>query len=121
MNHVLKKPVFLALALVLPMSALAQLVKDGAAANIAGAQASNVYFGTYRQTSDGADGFNVDPIKWRVLQNNTTDQRLFLLADQNLDAVQYHEDDESVTWEYSTIRAWLEPMLASGRQMSLTG
>ena len=95
-----------------------QLVKDGAAANIAGAQASNVYFGTYRQTSDGADGFNVDPIKWRVLQNNTTDQRLFLLADQNLDAVQYHEDDESVTWEYSTIRAWLNGYAASAHDGS---
>jgi hypothetical protein len=56
----------------LPTAALAtgtdkaiQLVASGAAANIAGAQANNVYFGTYPQSSDGNGGYNDDPIKWR--------------------------------------------------------
>ena len=86
-----------------------QLVdKSGAtpiAGNIAGAQASNVYFGTYPQSSDGNGGYNDDPIKWRVLQN--ADGHLLLLADRNLDAVQYNTNDTSVTWETSTMRSWL--------------
>ena len=84
-----------------------QLVKDGAAANISGGQASNIYFGTYKQSSDGNNGFNTDPIKWRVLANNTSSKQLFLLSDQGLDAVQYHTEAEDVTWEKSTIRSWL--------------
>lgn len=66
------------------------------AENIEGAQGSSVYFGTYRQSKTG-DTYNEDPIKWRVLQN--ADGKLFLLADQNLDVMRYHNDYESVTWE----------------------
>jgi|GEM_PF-1907796 len=76
-----------------------------AAGNIAGAQASNIYFGTYQQSDDGQGGYNTDPIKWRVLQN--ADGHLLLLSDQNLDAVQYNTNRTSVTWETSTIRSWL--------------
>ena len=54
------------------------------AANISGAQEDNIYFGTYRQSSDGSGGYNIDPIKWRVLSN--ADGKLFLLSDRNLDA-----------------------------------
>ena len=84
-----------------------QLVKDGAAANIIGGQASNIYFGTYKQSSDGNNGYNTDPIKWRVLANNTSSKQLFLLSDQALDTVPYHTEKEDVTWEKSTIRSWL--------------
>ena len=110
--------IFLALALVLglapAMSVPAhaagtnkaiQLVEGGSAANISGAQASNVYFGNYKQTSDGGSGYNVDPIKWRVLEN--ANSQLFLLADQNLDVFRYHNDYVSVTWETSHMRSWL--------------
>ncbi len=38
------------------------LVTNGAAEYILGAQQSNIWFGSYKQSSDGADGFNVDPI-----------------------------------------------------------
>ena len=82
-----------------------QLVDSGTAANISGAQADNIYFGTYQQSSDGNSGYNIDPIKWRVLEN--ADGQLFLLSDQNLDVFQYHTDWESVTWEKSTMRSWL--------------
>ena len=81
-----------------------QLVKNGSASNIEGAQKSNVYFGTYKQTKNG-DGFNIDPIKWRVLSNSG--EKLFLLSDMNLDVSQYHTVGEDVTWEESTIRSWL--------------
>ena len=83
-----------------------QLVTDGTAANLPGAQQSNVYFGNYKQSSNGAGDFNVDPIKWRVLSN--ADGKLFLLSDQNLDAMQYYsEQDVIVNWEYCIIRPWL--------------
>ncbi len=84
-----------------------QLVKDGAAANISGGQASNIYFGTYKQSSAGEDGYNTDPIKWRVLANNADTKQLFLLSDQALDTVKYHTESKAVTWETSTIRSWL--------------
>lgn len=82
-----------------------QLVDSGTAANIGGGQADNIYFGTYQQSSNGSGGYNIDPIKWRVLEN--ANGQLFLLSDQNLDVFQYHTDSESVTWEKSTMRSWL--------------
>ena len=88
-----------------------QLVDSGTAANIGGGQADNLYFGTYQQSSDGNGGYNIDPIKWRVLEN--AGGQLFLLSDQNLDVFQYHTDWESVTWEKSTMRSWLNGYGAS--------
>ena len=88
-----------------------QLVDSGTVANISGGQADNIYFGTYQQSSDGSGGYNTDPIKWRVLEN--ADGQLFLLSDQNLDVFQYHTDNESVTWETSTMRSWLNGYDAS--------
>lgn len=88
-----------------------QLVDSGTAANIGGGQADNIYFGTYQQSSDGSGGYNTNPIKWRVLEN--ANGQLFLLSDQNLDVFQYHTDRESVTWEKSTMRSWLNGYGAS--------
>ena len=96
----------------LPTAALAadtgkaiQLVSEGSAGNLGGGQADNIYFGTYEQSSDGSGGYNLDPIKWRVLSNASG--QLFLLSDQNLDVFQYHTEEETVTWETSTMRSWL--------------
>lgn len=98
----------------LPAAALAadtgkaiQLVSGGAAANIGGRQADNVFFGNYYQSSSATK----DPVKWRVLSN--AGGQLFLLSDQNLDALQYHTEREDVTWETSTIRSWLNGYDAS--------
>ena len=111
-----------------------QLVDSGTAANIGGGQADNIYFGTYQQSSagstepDGTEGvdwiksdtankngqdpyYYIDPVKWRVLSNASG--QLFLLSDQNLDVFQYHTDSESVTWEKSTMRSWLNGYGAS--------
>ena len=88
-----------------------QLVDSGAAANISGGQAGSVYFGTYQQSSDGNSGYHIDPIKWRVLKNAGSE--LFLLSDQNLDVFKYHEENESVTWETSTMRSWLNGLAAN--------
>lgn len=88
-----------------------QLADSGTAANIGGGQADNIYFGTYQQSSDGNGGYNIDPIKWRGLEN--AGGQLFLLSDQNLDVFQYHTDWESITWENSTMRSWLNGYGAS--------
>lgn len=86
-------------------------VVGGIAANIGGGQADNLYFGTYQQSSDGNGGYNIDPIKWRVLEN--AEGQLFLISDQNLDVFQYHTDWEEITWERSTMRSWLNGYGAS--------
>ena len=90
----------------LPTSALAagldtekaiQLADSGTAANISGGQVDSIYFGTYQQSSNGSGGYNTDPIKWRVLSNS--DEKLFLLSDQNLDVKPYNSSYTSITWE----------------------
>lgn len=98
----------------LPAAALAadtgkaiQLVSGGSATNIGGSQKDNVFFGNYFQSN----GTTKDPVKWRVLSN--AGGQLFLLSDQNLDALQYHTEQEDVTWETSTIRSWLNGYDAS--------
>lgn len=82
-----------------------QLVNSGSAANISGSQEDSIYFGTYRQSSDGSGSYNTEPVKWRVLSN--ADGKMFLLADQNLDVKPYNSSYISITWEKSTIRSWL--------------
>ena len=82
------------------------------AGDISGAQASSVYFGTYKQSSNGAGGFNTDPIKWRVLSNSGS--QLFLLADQNLDCKQYNNTDTSNKWESCELRVWLNDKFKGG-------
>lgn len=110
----------------LPTAALAadtgkaiQLVSEGSAGNLGGGQADNIYFGTYEQSSDGSGGYNLDPIKWRVLSNASG--QLFLLSDQNLDVFQYHTEEETVTWETSTMRSWLNGYGASSNTGGSSG
>ncbi len=86
------------------------LVDNGVASNIKNPTSgtwNRVCFGNYKQSSDGSGGFNEDPIKWRVLQNNTTDKTLFLLADQSLDVQQYNMRFESTSWAACTLHTWL--------------
>lgn len=49
--------------------------------------------------------FKYEPIKWRVLENDG--ETLLLMADSVIDCRQYAENDNSVTWETSYIRKWL--------------
>ena len=51
------------------------------------------------------DYFNYEPIKWRVLQSENGEA--FLLSDVILDKQLYNENDKYVTWEKSSLRAWL--------------
>ena len=85
-----------------------QLVKDGRAANILGAQQSKIWFGSYKQSGSKTDGYSVDPVKWRVLSN--ADGKLFLLSDQNLDVFFYHERYRPTTWETCDMHKWLNDL-----------
>ncbi|RGC80883.1 hypothetical protein DW241_10010 [Hungatella hathewayi] len=73
------------------------------ASHIEGGQADNIYFGTYQQSDKS--GKTKDPVKWRVLAKEN--DKLFLLADQNLDVQKYNEDNKGITWENCTLRTWL--------------
>lgn len=106
----------------LPTAALAadtgkaiQLVTNDGAGNIGGGQADNVYFGNYYQSNDSTK----EPVKWRVLAN--ANGQLFLLSDQNLEVFQYHTENESVTWERSTMRSWLNGYGASSNAGGSSG
>lgn len=69
-----------------------------------------VYFGEYWQEDTDGNGVinqNDDkmPIRWRILSKNGNDA--YVIADQVLDCKQYHETEEIVNWENSSLREWL--------------
>ena len=75
-----------------------------------------IWFGNYWKCDTNQDGIadkndEKEPILWRVLENDGGN--LLLLADQNLDAVQYNESKSEVTWETCTLRSWLNGYDAS--------
>ncbi|MCR4690572.1 MAG: DUF6273 domain-containing protein [Lachnospiraceae bacterium] len=51
--------------------------------------------------------FKWEPIRWKVLQVDEDQDKLFVLADQALDCQEYHEEKERITWENCTLRKWL--------------
>lgn len=52
--------------------------------------------------------YRFEPIKWRVLSVSEDGTDAFLMSDNNLDIQPYNEiQDDNVTWENSSIRAWL--------------
>ena len=60
-----------------------------------------ITFGTYPQ---GANG-EVEPIEWTVL--DVQGDRALVISRYGLDAKPYNTENKDVTWETSTIRAWL--------------
>lgn len=64
---------------------------------------SCIYFGNYPQSD--ITGETKEPIKWRVLYIKGDDA--FLVADQNLDVMQYNKTYKKVTWETCAMRSWL--------------
>ena len=81
-----------------------QLVDSGTAANISGGQNDNIYFGTWAK----------EPIKWRVLDNqtNTGGSGLFLLSDALLgtgwegDVCFDNSGNIRNAWQSSTAKTW---------------
>jgi hypothetical protein len=124
-----------AVSFVFPDAAWA--VPIGKAADIT--KSSQVFFGRYPQSFSGANGterpagmegvdyiqapeakdsnktkyYLREPIEWRLLQNDGS--WLYLTSQKLLDGVKYHARLEDVTWEVSTIRAWLNNYSAGQR------
>ena len=57
-------------------------------------------FGTYRQ-----NGSVKEDIEWQVL--DVKNGKALLLSKNALDCKKYHETNEDITWEYCTLRKWL--------------
>lgn len=78
-----------------------------------------IYYGTYQQSSNGNNGYNTDPIKWRVLSaantykesaTGTPKTGLFLLSDIVLDQQVWNSNyigDIYRDYGTSDIRTWL--------------
>ncbi|TGX98227.1 hypothetical protein E5357_09705 [Hominisplanchenecus murintestinalis] len=73
----------------------------------------------YYKWSSSADYhyFKYEPIKWRVLR--TDGNQALLLSDVALDDQKYHTEYESVTWETSTARSWLNGYGAGSNKQSV--
>lgn len=62
-----------------------------------------VKFGTYLQ-SNAKEDMN-EPIEWIVLERQK--DKALLLSKYILDCKSYNDIEDKITWEYSTLRAWL--------------
>lgn len=59
----------------------------------------------WEQHKDDIYFFVSTPIVWRVLKE--TEEKLFLLSEYNIECKQFHEKNDSVIWEQSSLRKWL--------------
>ncbi len=66
-------------------------------------QGSRVYFGHYEQDKNLLNGN--EPILWRVLE--VAEDNLLLISEYGLICKNYNDTFTNVTWETSTLRAWL--------------
>ncbi len=64
---------------------------------------STVELGKYEQDNDEENG--AEPIVWRVV--SVDGDRALLVSDKALDCMEFTDNVEDVSWENSTIRAWL--------------
>lgn len=62
-----------------------------------------VYFGLYEQNKDDSDG--KEPIEWQVL--DAKDDKILLISTDILEMIAYHSAWTDITWEYCTLRTWL--------------
>ena len=62
-----------------------------------------VVFGAYEQDNDISNG--KEPIEWLVLDKK--DNRILVISRYALDYREYHNTNESVTWESCSLRKWL--------------
>ena len=101
-------------AFILPLSMCIALSscqkKDAPVTNAANAatqtnapkKGDEVTFGSYPQTVS-----NAEPLVWIVLDVDTANHTMFLLSKYVIDAKPYQTNSAPVTWETSSIRAWL--------------
>ena len=62
-----------------------------------------IYFGAYEQDNNSSNG--KEPIEWQVFAKE--DNRILIISKYALDAQPYNTEDEDITWETCTLRAWL--------------
>ena len=63
----------------------------------------HIEFGSYEQDGDETNG--AEPISWEVL--DIEDGKALIISDYVLDVMEYHKDDEDITWADCTLRTWL--------------
>lgn len=68
---------------------------------------NEILFGCYKQERYS----DVLPIKWKVLSR--VDEKLFLISEKCLDCKRYSEQWKNATWEYSSLRRWLNSTFLS--------
>ena len=73
------------------------------AANVDNTARKTVTFGAYDQDNNPDNG--QEPIEWIVLEEK--DGKCLLLSKCGLDAVPYHNEDGTSTWEQCSLRRWL--------------
>ena len=66
---------------------------------------SYVSFGRYEQDNNTANG--QEPIEWIVLDYDAANNRALLVSRYGLDAKPYNTSYTGVTWEYCSLRSWL--------------
>ena len=64
---------------------------------------SVITFGTYEQDNDTSNG--AEPVEWIVLED--TGDSLLVISRYCLECRPFHDVNEEVTWETSSLRAWL--------------
>lgn len=82
---------------------------DNAGAALRIAAGDTIVFGRYEQ--DGDIGNGPEPIQWLVLdmrgENDAAGAGVLLISQYELACREFHDRDEPVTWETSSLRAWL--------------
>ena len=64
-----------------------------------------ITFGAYEQDNDESNG--KEPLEWRVLAKD--EEKVLLLTDKVIDCIPFNtEMQEFITWEDSSLRAWLD-------------
>lgn len=98
----MKKFLLLALAFILVLSLCAcnkteKIIKEAEVGDI-------VTFGTYEQDNNETNG--KEPLEWRVLAKD--EEKMLLITDKVIDSIPFNNEmQEWITWEDSSLRAWL--------------
>lgn len=88
---------------VAPAEKADEAAADGAASYAGIKVGDTIEFGSYEQDNNTANG--AEPIEWEVL--DIQDGKALISSKYALDSKPYHEEYTPVTWEDSTLRAWL--------------
>jgi hypothetical protein len=80
---------------------------DDARRRILNGETRGIPFGRYRQDKMIGELYVPAPLLWRVLKVDEENHRALLVTEKLIDCVKYHETREDITWEYCTLRKWM--------------